>query len=115
LEQGAIEKLVELAHSPDNTLRLNAVWALKNLVYHCESEIKDAVMKALTYTKMEALISDPEVDIQEQALNLLRNLACSRIYDIEEAFKGLGEPQLMNIIENKLCSDSEEIIKQVFF
>ncbi|CAH1764496.1 13336_t:CDS:10 [Entrophospora sp. SA101] len=115
LEQGAIEKLVELAHSPDNTLRLNAVWALKNLVYHCESEIKDAVMKALTYTKMEALISDPEVDIQEQALNLLRNLACSRIYDIEEAFKGLGETQLMNIIENKLCSDSEEIIKQILF
>ncbi len=53
MELGGIEKLVELVHSPDNTLRLNAIWALKNLVYQAESEIKEAVMKVLTYQTME--------------------------------------------------------------
>ena len=33
--------------------------------------------------------------------------------DIEEVFKGLGEGQLMNIIENKLAWPDENIIKQV--
>ncbi|CAG8492716.1 12829_t:CDS:10 [Acaulospora colombiana] len=112
IEQGGIEKLVELVQSSDNTLRLNAIWALKNLVYNAESEIKDSVMKALTYPTLETLIMDQEVDIQEKALNLLRNLACTKPYDIEEVFKGLGENCLMDIIENKLCSWNEEIIKQ---
>lgn len=115
MELGGIEKLVELVHSPDNTLRLNAIWALKNLVYQAESEIKEAVMKVLTYQTMENLISDQETDIQEQALNLLRNLACTRQHDIEEVFKGLSESRLMNVIENKLHWWNEEIIKQVLY
>ncbi|CAG8516562.1 7810_t:CDS:10 [Funneliformis mosseae] len=115
MELGGIEKLVELVHSLDNTLRLNAIWALKNLVYQAESEIKEAVMKVLTYQTMENLISDQETDIQEQALNLLRNLACTRQHDIEEVFKGLSESRLMNVIENKLHWWNEEIIKQVLY
>lgn len=53
MELGGIEKLVELVRSPDNTLRLNAIWALKNLVYQAESDVKEAVMKVLTYQTME--------------------------------------------------------------
>ncbi|KAF0444540.1 ARM repeat-containing protein [Gigaspora margarita] len=116
MEQGGIEKLVKLVHSPDNTLRLNAIWALKNLVYHAESEVKYRVMEVLTYQTMEKLIEDPELDVQEKALNLLRNLACPKPEDIEEVFNGLTESRLMNIIESKLCcSWSEEIIKQILF
>ncbi|CAB4378080.1 unnamed protein product [Rhizophagus irregularis] len=118
MELGGIEKLVELVRSPDNTLRLNAIWALKNLVYQAESDVKEAVMKVLTYQTMENLISDQEiVEVQEQALNLLRNLACTKPIDIEEVFKGLSENKLMNIIENKLCwwNENEEIIKQVLY
>ncbi|CAG8447099.1 5635_t:CDS:10 [Scutellospora calospora] len=115
MEQGGIEKLVKLVHSPDNTLRLNAIWALKNLVYHAESEVKYRVMEVLTYITMEKLIEDSELDVQEKALNLLRNLACPKPEDIEEVFKGLTETRLMNIIESKLCSWSIEIIKQILF
>ncbi|GBB88792.1 hypothetical protein RclHR1_01540015 [Rhizophagus clarus] len=118
MELGGIEKLVELVRSPDNTLRLNAIWALKNLVYQAESDVKETVMKVLTYQTMETLISDQEsVEVQEQALNLLRNLACTKPIDIEEVFKGLSENKLMSIIENKLCwwNENEEIIKQVLY
>jgi len=49
---GGIEKFVELLRSSDNALRLNAIWALKNLVCSAESDIKEAVMKILTYPTM---------------------------------------------------------------
>ncbi|CAG8494011.1 15221_t:CDS:10 [Acaulospora morrowiae] len=114
IEHGGIEKLAELARSSDNTLRLNAIWALKNFVYDVESDAKDSVMKALTYSTLEKLIEDQEIDIQEKALNLLRNLA-SRPNDIEDVFKELGENQLMDIIESKLSCWNEEIIKQILY
>ncbi|CAG8500860.1 8803_t:CDS:10 [Paraglomus occultum] len=117
VEMGGIEKFVELLRSSDNALRLNAIWALKNLVCSAESDIKESVMKILTYPTMASLIDDPEIDIQEQAITLLRNLACKRPVDIEEVFKGLGENQLMDIIENKLLryEAKEEIIMQILY
>ena len=78
MENGGVEKLVALVNSMDSNLRLNAVWALKNLLFQAEPEIKVTVMKQLKYATLEALITDAEVGIQEQALNLLRNLACGK-------------------------------------
>ena len=59
------------------------------------------------------LIADPEVSIQEQALNLLRNLVCGKEADIEAVFNGLGESKLMNILESKLGYSQASIISQV--
>ncbi|KAG9289034.1 hypothetical protein G9A89_015583 [Geosiphon pyriformis] len=115
LEQGGIEKLVELVQSSNNSLRLNAIWALKNLVCHAESDVKDAVMKVLTYPLLATLIDDSEIDVQEQALNLLRNLVHPKERNIEEVFKGLGEVTLMNILEKRLCWFHSQIIKQTLY
>lgn len=78
LENGGIEKLVELVGAKDTTLRLNCVWALKNLLFQADSEIKSTVMKILGYNQLISLIEDVDFGISEQALNLLRNLACGR-------------------------------------
>jgi hypothetical protein len=78
LENGGVERLVALVNSMDANLRLNAVWGLKNLLYQAESEIKLMVMKHLTYPTLESLLTEPDASIQEQALNLLRNLACGK-------------------------------------
>jgi hypothetical protein len=78
LENGGVEKLTALVSSMDSNLRLNAVWALKNLLFQADSEIKTKVMQKLTYPALENLINDSEIGIQEQAVNLLRNLACGK-------------------------------------
>ena len=78
LESGGVEKLVKLLSSMDNNLRLNSVWALKNLLFQADSEVKATVMNQVTYSRLIELINDGEAGIQEQALNLLRNLACGK-------------------------------------
>jgi len=102
LENGGVKRLVALVHSMDPNLKLNAIWALKNMVFNAESQIKDEVMKELGWEQFYMLINDKEYDIQEQAMSLLRNLACSSEYDIEETIKGLGESRIINIFESKL-------------
>jgi len=102
LENGGVQRLVTLVHSMDSNLRLNAIWALKNIVFSAESQIKDQIMKELGWDQLYMLINDEELDIQEQAINLLRNLACSNEYDIEETIKGLGESRIIDIFESKL-------------
>ncbi|KAJ3285167.1 Armadillo repeat-containing protein 8 [Borealophlyctis nickersoniae] len=117
LDNGGVERLVGLVHSEDPRLRLNAVWALKNLLYQADSEIKERVMRELSWDGLQSLINDEELGIQEQALNLLRNLACGKETDIEEVFRGLGEQKLMSILERKLTemADHDEIVLQTLY
>ncbi|KAG5459895.1 MAG: armadillo-type protein, partial [Olpidium bornovanus] len=142
LENGGVERLVGLVSSMDANLRLNSVWALKNLLFQADSEIKQTVMRQLKYSQLISLIDDSDMGIQEQALNLLRNLACGKEsvsldsrplhvcrrfllnfsfafgwhgQDIEEVFEGIGEEKLMRILEYKLRSSSEEIILQTLY
>ncbi|KNC97089.1 uncharacterized protein SPPG_07484 [Spizellomyces punctatus DAOM BR117] len=117
LENGGVERLVDLAKSMDDRLRLNAVWALKNLLFQADSEIKERVMKELGWDGLLSLINDNETGIQEQALNLLRNLACGKESDIEQVFKGLGEDKVMDILETKLTkpTQSDDIILQALY
>ncbi|ORY06467.1 ARM repeat-containing protein [Basidiobolus meristosporus CBS 931.73] len=115
LEHGGIERLVHLVSSMDSNLRLNAVWALKNLLFQAEPEIKQTVMKHLTYPKLQMLLNDSESGIQEQALNLLRNLACDHETSINQVFEGIGESNLISLFEEKLRSDNEDIILQTLY
>jgi hypothetical protein len=65
-----------------------------------------------------SLLNDPEAAIQEQALNLLRNLACSKDADaptdVEKIFQGIGE-QLIPILESKLESSQQDTVQQAIY
>ncbi|KAJ3038354.1 hypothetical protein HDV00_000775 [Rhizophlyctis rosea] len=117
LELGGVGRLVGLVGAMDARLRLNAVWCLKNLLYQADSEIKKTVMGELGWEGLQSLIDDPEVGIQEQALNLLRNLACGKEDDIDQVFKGLGEPRLMQILEKKLTymGECDDVVLQTLY
>jgi len=47
LENGGVERLVKLVGSTDSNLRLNSVWALKNLLFQADSDVKGRVMREL--------------------------------------------------------------------
>jgi hypothetical protein len=70
-------------------------------------------MQQFSYSQLDSLINDPELTVQEQALSLLRNLACGKEADIEATLHGLGSTRLFELIDAKLDSQAEEIISQV--
>jgi len=118
IENNGVEKLVEMTQSMDPALRLNSIWALKNLLYQADSKTKELAMKILTYERLLELMNDSETNVQEQALNLLRNLASSKgenaFKDIENIFAGTGD-QLIPLIEAKLELNNFEIVNQALY
>jgi hypothetical protein len=104
IENGGLELLVQLViSSADTSLRLNALWALKNVLFEADSSIKIRVITQLGFETIYKLCEDPSFAIQEQALNIIRNTACRSEEDIEFIVQGMGPANLIHILEQKLC------------
>ncbi|KAI1297410.1 hypothetical protein EDD11_007140 [Mortierella claussenii] len=115
MERGVVAKFVHMIGYGDNIVRLNALWAIKNLVFEAESDVKETVMRQFGYHNLAALLNDGNLGIQEQALNLVRNLACKREHDIDHVFSGLGSGQLLGIIEDKLTWDDQRLLEHALY
>ncbi|XP_052136154.1 uncharacterized protein LOC127754619 [Oryza glaberrima] len=74
LQSGAVSQLVHLSKSMDPTLRLKAVWALRNIMFLLNPKDKDFILKELTLSTLSSLICDSEHFVQEQTLALVHNL-----------------------------------------
>lgn len=61
------------------------------------------------------LLSDSNEIIQEQTLNLLRNIGCGRQENIEEVFNGFEEGQFINILEIKVQMANHQIVLQTLY
>ncbi|KAK7301832.1 hypothetical protein RJT34_12708 [Clitoria ternatea] len=86
IQCGGIKELVQLTKSMDSSLRLNAVWALRNMVFLADKVCKDGIFVELTASSMASLICDSEPSVQEQALALVRNFVDGCVYSVEYAF-----------------------------
>ncbi|KAK7472436.1 hypothetical protein VKT23_000551 [Stygiomarasmius scandens] len=97
LDQGLMPRLVQLISSPDPSLRLNALWAVKNLVRKTSTETKKDVMRHLGWGRLVELLGDSDEEIVEQTLNILRNLAENE-EGIGMLFKEIGADRLLSIL-----------------
>nr|XP_011469091.1 PREDICTED: armadillo repeat-containing protein 8-like isoform X2 [Fragaria vesca subsp. vesca] len=75
----------------DSTLRLNALWALRNLMCLADYMCKQEIFMELTASSLASLISDPEPFVQEnfvqeKALALVRNLVDGCMKSVELVF-----------------------------
>lgn len=110
LQEGGVKCLVELTVSEDQELKCNALWAIKNLLYLADTSIKMATMELLTFARLEELAQDPALTVQEQTLNLIRNLVCEKEQDISEVVSRCGEARLIKLVEGKMDSNNEDIV-----
>ncbi|KAF9101892.1 hypothetical protein BGX27_011284 [Mortierella sp. AM989] len=115
MERGIVAKFVQMIGYGDNVVRLNAVWAIKNLVFEADPDVKETVMRQFGYHNLARLLNDDELAIQEQALNLVRNLVCKKEQDIDQVFNGLGHGQLLGIIEDKLTWDDQRLLEHALY
>lgn len=64
LAAGCLGALVRLTASAEGELRLNATWALQNLVYQADGDVRAALLDALSWQQALALASDIRPDVQ---------------------------------------------------
>eukprot|EP00252_Welwitschia_mirabilis_P026751 TRINITY_DN8893_c0_g1_i1.p1 TRINITY_DN8893_c0_g1~~TRINITY_DN8893_c0_g1_i1.p1 ORF type:complete len:653 (+),score=118.01 TRINITY_DN8893_c0_g1_i1:341-2299(+) len=108
---GDVTQLIKLAKSMDSSLRVNALWALRNLIYMADITVKEKVMEELTPSMLSSLIHDPEEDVQEQALAFVRNLVHG---NVESIWQFLGEDELLfkSILRRLHISKAPEVCSQ---
>lgn len=56
IQCGGIKELVQLTKSMESFLRLNAVWALRNMVFHADKMCKQEIFTELTASSVANLI-----------------------------------------------------------
>ncbi|KAI8984453.1 armadillo-type protein [Mycotypha africana] len=118
IEAGAINRFVEFARGSDLQLQLNAVWSLQNLLYKADLQAKKAVMDILTFDTLLDLTRRPNFNIQEQVLEIVRNLAFGGQEDTDWLLENMGEDTILDLVESKLqivsymdVDDGEEDLK----
>ena len=70
LSAGCIPALIKLASSGNDELRLNAVWALQNLVYQANSDVRKALLEALPWIQAMDLLCDIRSEVQVSAMHV---------------------------------------------
>ncbi|PPQ75379.1 hypothetical protein CVT26_015511 [Gymnopilus dilepis] len=115
LEEKLMPRLVYiLRESGDPPLRLNALWAVKNLVRKTSTETKRDIMNYLGWAELADYLSDPDDELQEQAFNTLRNIAEDE-EGISLVFASLDTSLLLSKVLAGLHSRSEDVVLQACF
>ncbi|KAJ8496841.1 hypothetical protein ONZ51_g884 [Trametes cubensis] len=115
LEQGVIQRLVQLLRSDDIELKLNALWAYKNLLYKATPELKREVMSAIGCSEMSNLLMESDTRLQEQVLHILRHIA-DGVDGVELLFAEMGDSEmLLDSLAKCMESENEDVVLQAVF
>ncbi|CDO73638.1 hypothetical protein BN946_scf185014.g108 [Trametes cinnabarina] len=115
LEQGVIPRLVQLLRSSDIELKLNALWAFKNLLYKASPELKREVISAIGWSEISSLFLDSDSRLQEQVFHILRHVA-DGVEDVELLFSEMaGDEGLLDNLAQAMDSDNEDVVLQSVF
>eukprot|EP00257_Ricinus_communis_P013779 XP_015571298.1 armadillo repeat-containing protein 8 isoform X2 [Ricinus communis] len=87
---GGVKQLIYLSKSMDSAVRLNALCALKNMVFLADNEFKERTFMEITASLLASFICDHDPFVQEQALALVRNLVDGCISCLDYAFAENG-------------------------
>ncbi|KAF9052413.1 hypothetical protein BDZ89DRAFT_939603 [Hymenopellis radicata] len=102
IERGLIPRLIQLVECGDPTLRLSAVWAVKNALSKSRYNDKKEVLALIGGARLSSLLTDPVYGVQEQSLSLLRNICTADEPSIQLIFGGMTVKFLLDIIVDEL-------------
>ncbi|KAK9238452.1 armadillo-type protein [Lipomyces kononenkoae] len=102
LDKGILPLVVSGARSRYTPLRLNSTWALKHMVFGDDMDTKACVMSHLGFPLVIKLCDDKEIQVQEQALDFLRNLTARSETYIDMLFDNVGVDEVFRLLDRKL-------------
>ncbi|EGG00497.1 uncharacterized protein MELLADRAFT_79206 [Melampsora larici-populina 98AG31] len=111
LNRNGIEKFVKsLKSTKHQSLRVSALWGLKNMTFSSSTELKMKVIGSLGWDVIHKLLEDKNPSIQENIISLLRNVVCGDVADIDIVFRHLtSHDQLMTLLEDRLSTSSTNL------
>ncbi|GFS06258.1 armadillo repeat-containing protein 8, partial [Elysia marginata] len=74
IQHNALEILSEYCHTPDSTIRINAVWAVMSLSYCSNESLRERIVASLGVSQLLKRIEDPIGLIRQKAIGIVRNL-----------------------------------------
>eukprot|EP01156_Anaeramoeba_ignava_P013807 Anaeramoba_ignava/a607562_60.p1 GENE.a607562_60~~a607562_60.p1 ORF type:complete len:729 (-),score=222.59 a607562_60:188-2374(-) len=113
-EKDLLQDLSSLIDSPVAELRLNAFWALKNMLYRASSQIKQKFLAQIPFKKLFSFLSSSETQIREQVFGILRNFASGKVDDVQmilpvqEDLVVFIEKELIFFMDSTLNTNSQE-------
>ncbi|KAJ1653418.1 hypothetical protein IWQ61_006448 [Dispira simplex] len=102
LDLGIIDRFVGLTLHANWDVQIRAVWILKNLLFKAEWSTAEQVMAGLTYEGLARLVLSQHVDIERQALGLLRNLAAFSPKGNDHILRGFGKERFLELLSATL-------------
>ncbi|KAI0780550.1 ARM repeat-containing protein [Trametes elegans] len=115
LEQGVIPRLVQLLSGDDKELKLNALWAFKNLLYKATPDLKREVMSAIGWSEINSLLSNSDPRLREQVFHILRHIA-DGVDDVDFLFSEMGgSDELLGSLAEAMESENEDVVLQAVF
>ncbi|WVO15817.1 hypothetical protein L204_103479 [Cryptococcus depauperatus] len=93
LYESNLQTIICLTHSSHTPLALNALWIIKNFLFHSDLQTKQFVMKSFTYRWLGDLVSPSVPDqLKVQGLQIIQNLiAKEHMADISRIADNIGE------------------------
>lgn len=111
VEKGFLELMMEGSKSPYPPLRLNSVWALKHAITGLKDDVRAKLLGQLTPTYLLQLCNDPEPQVQEQAMGIIRNIACSSdLASILVMLEGIGIDNFLGLLEEKVTTSLQNAL-----
>ncbi|KAJ6617124.1 armadillo-type protein [Mycena sp. CBHHK59/15] len=114
LDLGLMPRLVQVLGCGDPTLRLSALWAVKNLLRKTSGETKRDVMNHLGWQRLAELLEDQDEGVQEQAFSVIRNLAENE-QGIDMIFRELGSDVLLRHLTASLAAVDDDVVLQATY
>ena len=103
VKKGFLELMMEGSRSKYPPLRLNSVWALKHAIYELEKDARAQLLTELTPSYLLKLCNDEEPQVQEQAMGIIRNIACSGdLVSIIAMLDGIGIDNFLQLLDEKV-------------
>ncbi|EIW84663.1 ARM repeat-containing protein [Coniophora puteana RWD-64-598 SS2] len=112
MKQGLLERITQLLRKETQSqIRLNALWLLRNLLHKSTEATKDEAMDTLGWDQLLRFATDPDVEIQEQAIAILNNLVADEA-GCDLLFDNIDADDLVDCLICGLDSENEDVTRQ---
>ncbi|OLL24510.1 hypothetical protein NEOLI_002372 [Neolecta irregularis DAH-3] len=116
MDQGILPVLGKHALSMNPELRTNACWAIKHLVYNAEIDTKKMVVEAMDLDFLLRLCNDGIPNVEEQALEIIRNIASGGSLSVELILRSEQDCRnIFSLLLRKLASNTNQLISPAIY